>query len=142
VKRATRNKVEDILIDYPKVDKYIELREQELRYPISASDDNVGGGKSNVMDNDGTLRMLITIDDDRRLNALKRQRDIISEMLEEYDKDTVTIIREIYFKKRPEFTIDGLITNHLINTSHTTAFKLRKDFINDLAGKLGLYDLF
>jgi len=141
MKRSTVNKVEDILRDYPKVDKYIEMREQELRYPMSSNDDNIGGGKSNVMDNDGTLRTLITIDDDRRINALKRQRDIISNMQDEYDNDTWTIIQEMYFKRRPEYTVDGLIANHLINVSHTTAFKMRKEFLNDLANRLGLYDI-
>ncbi|MGY5340708.1 transcriptional regulator, partial [Levilactobacillus spicheri] len=33
MKRSTIRTVEDILRDYPKIDKYIEQREQELRYP-------------------------------------------------------------------------------------------------------------
>ncbi len=43
---STIRKVEDILRDYPKIDKYIEDREQELRYPVKPADDNVGGGKA------------------------------------------------------------------------------------------------
>ncbi|MCT3278852.1 transcriptional regulator, partial [Lactiplantibacillus pentosus] len=46
MKRTTIRKVEDILRDYPKIDKYIEKREQELRYPTVPRDDNVGGGKA------------------------------------------------------------------------------------------------
>ncbi|WP_288531053.1 transcriptional regulator [uncultured Secundilactobacillus sp.] len=143
MKRSTIRKVEDILRDYPKLDKYIEQRESELRYPMSQTDDNVGGGKSNYPDHDGPLRTLITIDEDRKINALKRQRDVIGDLLDECDKDTKTLIQELYFNRHPQFTIEGLVMNNYVEVSRRTAFKLKKEFINELAKALNLdiYDL-
>ncbi|VDG31395.1 hypothetical protein [Lactobacillus plantarum subsp. plantarum] [Lactiplantibacillus mudanjiangensis] len=141
VKRTTIRKVEDILRDYPKIDKYIEEREQELRYPSMPGDDNVGGGKAQYKYGNQTLDTLITIDEDRRINALKRQRAVIDDCLDDVGEDTEIIVNELYFRKRPRYTIDGLITNHLINVSHTKAFKLRNEFISDCAKGLGLYEI-
>ncbi|WP_047999403.1 transcriptional regulator [Lactiplantibacillus herbarum] len=141
MKRSTIRKVEDILRDYPKIDKYIEEREQELRYPVTPGDDNVGGGKAQYKYGTQTLDTLITIDEDRRINALKRQRDIIDDCLNGVGNDTEVIIKELYFCRRPQYTIDGLITNHLINVSRANAFRLKSQFIADCARGMGLYDL-
>ena len=143
MKRSTIRKVEDILRDYPKLDKYIEQREAELRYPMSQPDDNVGGGKTNYPDHDGLLRTLITIDEDRRINALKRQKDVIEDLLDECSKDTKIIVQELYFNRHPQFTIEGLVVNNRIEVSRRTAFKLKKEFINELAKALNLdiYDI-
>lgn len=141
MKRSTIRKIEDILRDYPKIDKYIEQREQELRYPMKPADDNVGGGKTSLEHDVGMLNTLITIDDDKRINALKRQRMIIDDCLDEAGNDTTVIINELYFKKHQQYTIDGLIANHLINVSHTKAFKLRNEFITECAKGLGLYEI-
>nr|WP_282803979.1 transcriptional regulator [Secundilactobacillus kimchicus] len=141
MKRSTIRKVEDILRDYPKLDKYIEQREAELRYPTSQPDDNVGGGKSNYRDPDTLTRTLITIDEDKRLNSLKHQRDVIDNLLDESGPDTLTIIRELYFKKYPRFTLRGLVEQHLVNVSRSTAYELRNRFISDCAKELGLFDI-
>lgn len=141
VKRSTIRKVEDILRDYPKIDKYIEKREQELRYPTVPRDDNVGGGKAQYKYPETTLNTIITIDDDRRINALKHQREVIDNCLDGVGHDTEVIVNELYFKKHQQYTIDGLITNHLINVSHTKAFKLRNEFIMECAKGLGLYEI-
>ncbi|WP_436669832.1 transcriptional regulator [Lactiplantibacillus plantarum] len=141
MKRTTIRKVEDILRDYPKIDKYIEKREQELRYPTVPRDDNVGGGKAQYKYPETTLNTIITIDDDRRINALKHQREVIDDCLDDVGHDTEVIIKELYFKKHQRYTIDGLITNHLISVSHTKAFELRNEFIMECAKGLGLYEI-
>ncbi|MBT9670697.1 transcriptional regulator [Secundilactobacillus kimchicus] len=141
MKRSTIRKVEDILRDYPKLDKYIEQREAELRYPTSQQDDNVGGGKSNYRDPDTLTRILITIDEDKRLNSLKHQRDVIDDLLDESGPDTLTIIKELYFKKYPQFTLRGLVEQNLINVSRSTAYDLRNRFVSDCAKGLGLFDI-
>lgn len=140
MKRSTVRNIEDILRDYPRIDKYIEKREQELRYPVTVGDDNVGGGRAQNKRIEGTLSTLITIDEDKRINALKRQRTVIDDCLDEVGADTEVIIAELYFKKRPQYTIDGLITNHLINVSRRKAFDLRRTFIEECAKGLGLYE--
>ncbi|GIP67882.1 transcriptional regulator [Lactiplantibacillus pentosus] len=138
---STIRKVEDILRDYSKIDKYIEDREQELRYPVKPADDNVGGGKAQYKYGSQTLDILITIDDDRCINTLRRQQNVITDCLDDAGKDTEVIINELYFRKRPQYTIDGLIANHLINVSRRNAFRLKNSFIKECAKGFGLYDI-
>lgn len=141
MKRSTIRKVEDILRDYPKIDKYIEEREQELRYPTIANDDNVGGGRAQYKESNQTLDTLITIDEDRRINALKRQRLVIDDCLDGVGKDTEVIINELYFKKHRQYTLDGLIANRIINVSRRNAFRLKNKSIEDCAKGFGLYEV-
>lgn len=141
MKRSTIRKVEDILRDYPKIDKYIENREQELRYPSTQGDDNVGGGKPQFKYTNQTLDTLITIDDDRRINALRRQREVIDDCLDDVGEDTEIIVNELYFRKRPRYTLVGLVDNNLVGVGKARAYELRNAFVGECAKGLGLYDL-
>lgn len=139
MRRSTFRHIEDILRDYPKIDSYIEERETELRYPLKQLDENVGGGRSNEYSEHQT-NVLITIDQDRRLNSLKKERDVIDDCLDEAGKDTETIIKELYFKEHPDFTFDGLIARQIVLVSRTKAFELRNSFIEQVAKGLGFYE--
>lgn len=110
-----------------------------MRYPFQQADENVGGGRGNNY-TEHTTDMLITIDEDRRLNNLKKQRDVIDDCLDDSGNDTEVIIKELYFKKRPDFTVDGLIVKGLIHTSRSKAFELRSEFFNNVARGLGMYE--
>lgn len=141
MKRSTIRKVEDILRDYPKIDKYIERREEELRYPMTPDDENVGGGRASFSRNEAPLRTIITIDDDRRINALKRQRAIVDSCLDGVGHDTETIIAELYFRRHPRYTLTGLVDNDLVSVGKAKAYELRNGFIKECAAGLGLYDV-
>jgi len=141
VKRSTIRKVEDILRDYPKIDKYIEEREQELRYPTATRDENVGGGRAQFKYPETTLNTIITIDDDRRINALKHQREEIDDCLDEVGHDTEVIVTELYFRKHPRYTLVGLVDNNLLSVGKARAYELRNAFVSECAKRLGLYDL-
>lgn len=127
--------------DYPKIDKYIEKREQELRYPTVPRDDNVGGGKAQYKYPETTLNTIITIDDDRRINALKHQREVIDDCLDDVGHDTEVIITELYFRNHPRYTLVGLVDNNLLSVGKARAYELRNAFVNECAKRLGLYDL-
>lgn len=141
MKKSTFRKVEDILRDYPKIDRHIEKREQELRYPVKPTDENIGGGRAQNKRAEPVETMIITIDEDEALNAFKRQRDVIDDCLGEAGSDTETIIKELYFKRYPQFTLNGLVENNLLTVGKQQAYNLRNSFINDVAKGLGLYDL-
>lgn len=141
MRRSTIRKVEDLLRDYTKIDDYIEEREQQLRYPTGQTDENIGGGRAQFKYNETVLDTLITIDEDRRINALKWQREIIDDCLDGVDKNTEKIIEELYFKKHPQYTLLGLVNNHVVNVSQRHAYELRNGFVSEVAKKLGLYDL-
>lgn len=138
MKRYIFNYIKGLLIDYPNLDKYIKERREELMHPYTPPDINrdIKGNKiSNPMEN-----ALITIDQDRRLAALEKRKMVISNRLESCDRDTYTIIQELYFKKHPQYTIEGLIVNKLIFCSRSRAFELQNEFFEAIANDLNLGD--
>lgn len=136
MKRSTFNYIKQILKDYPNIDKHIQAREEELRYPYRPADSNAGIKGSKQSDQMAT--MLITIDQDRRLASLERNKRVIEHNLEHADKDTRTIIHEVYICRYPEYTIGGLAQQMIINCGRTKAFKLRDEFFENVADDLGL----
>lgn len=137
MRTATFNYIKQILADYNHIDEHIKKREEELRAPFRESDVN-SGIKSNYTKNDQNDRMLITIEQDRRLAALERNKRIVTNLLAESCADTQTIIRELYMKKRPEYTLQGLVENKKIYCSRSKAAKLRTVFFEEMAKKLDL----
>lgn len=140
MKKSTIRKVEDILRDYPNIEGYIKARESEMRYASGTLDENIGGGRAQYKYNDSFISTLITIDEDRMLRALKRQRDIVDDCLEYADEDTKVIIYELYFKRNPRYTLIGLVENNLLSVGRTQAYDLRNRFVESVAKDLGLFD--
>ena len=136
MKRSTFNYIKDILRDYPNIDKYIKERELELRIPHRADDVNADIKGNRISDSMTT--MMITIEQDRRLSALERNKRIIEDNLQECDEDTRTIIEELYIKKYTQYTMDGLVQNGLIYCSRRKAFNLRDAFFENVARDLNL----
>lgn len=136
MKRSTFNYIKDILKDYPNIDKYIKDRMEELRVPYRDADVNAGIRGSNT--NDAIANLMITIEQDRRLAALERNKRIIDNNLQECDSDTRTIIEELYVKKYQQYTMDGLISHNKINVSRRNAYRLLNQFFENVADDLGL----
>lgn len=137
IRRATKLLIEDILRDYPEIDEHIKNKREELMYPISDEDDNIGGGKSSKISKPQE-QLIIRIDEDEELTQLRRQRDVITECFRLADQDTQTLISELYFKKHPQYTVDGLIAQKKIYCGWTKAHRLINNFINEVAKGLKL----
>jgi RinA family phage transcriptional activator len=137
LRTSTFNYIKDILADYTKTDDYIRQREEELKYPYKENDLN-SGIKGSGGNSEAAANLLITIEQDRRLASLERNKRIISEAIDGASEDTMTIIQELYFKKRPRYTMQGLVDNKLIYCSRRKAFDLRNDFFEEIAKALNL----
>ncbi|MGK9347467.1 transcriptional regulator [Melissococcus plutonius] len=137
MRTSTFNYIKDILADYYKTDEYIKKREEELRYPYKETDLNAdiqGKGTISVP----TERLLITIERDKRLAQLERNKRVIDNTLDSSCKDTKIIIKELYMKRRQQYTLEGLVQNKLIFCSKRTAQRLRTNFFEEIASELGL----
>lgn len=139
IRPGTKKRIEEILRDYPKMDRYIHDRREELMFPIKSEDDNVGGGKSSKISKPQE-QMLITIDEDKQLKALEREQRAVKTCLDESDTDTNIIARELYFREYPKYQMDGLIEDGLIYCGHTQAFQKKSKLIRNIAKEMGLYD--
>jgi len=136
VKRSTFNYIKQILKDYSQIDDHIKRRMEELQYPHRPDDVNAGI-KSNAQ-SDSMTNLMITIEQDRRLSALERNKKVVADNLSECGKDTETIITELYIKRYPRYRMDGLVENRLIECGRTKAFQLRDNFFENVADDLGL----
>lgn len=130
--------LEDILRDYPNFPQYIKQREEELFNPVTDDDENVGGGRALNKRSDPVLRTTITINDDKYLWTMKKERKAIDECLDEAGNDTELIIKELYFVKYQNLTLGDLCARQIIPLSRSTAYRLRNNFLEELAKKLNL----
>lgn len=137
MRTSTFNYIKDILADYSKIDDYIKQREKELRNPFQERDQNARI-KGNKINYDTTANLLITIEQDRRLASLARNKRIIADTINAADEETKTIIKELYLKKYPQYNIQGLIDHQLIFCSRSQAYNLRNKFFGDIAIQLNL----
>ena len=136
MKRSTFNYIKQILKDYSQVDDHIKKRMEELQYPYRPDDVNSGIKGNGQTDNMANL--MITIEQDRRLSALERNKKVVEDNLSECGKDTETIITELYIKRYPRYRMEGLVENHLIECGRTKGFQLRDNFFENIADDLGL----
>ena len=136
MKRSTFNYIKQILKDYSQVDDHIKKRMEELQYPYRPDDVNSGIKGNGQTDNMANL--MITIEQDRRLSALERNKKVVEDNLNECGEDTETIINELYIKRYPKYHMEGLVENHLIECGRTKAFQLRDNFFENIADDLGL----
>lgn len=142
MKKQTKAYIEGLLEDYPRYSVYKAQREFELRHPYQETDENVGGGKAQFKKNDAVDRMLITIDEDRRLNSLWREHFAIQVCYEEAPHDVQTIVNELFFsdpRMRKYRNIRDLSENNVISCSSATGYRLFNDFLKDVAVELGLH---
>ncbi|WP_411762969.1 hypothetical protein [Companilactobacillus bobalius] len=65
-------------------------------------------------------QMMITLYADSRLKSLEREKSAIEKCFFESDTDTQIIIKELYFRRYPKYTTEGLSLNHVVNCSIRT----------------------
>ncbi len=136
MKRSTFNYIKQILKDYPNIEKHVKERMEELRYPYRPVDVNSDIKGNAIADNMANL--MVTIDQDRRLASLERNKRAVDKALDETDETTKTIINELYIVKRPQYTVEGLVQSEKVFCSRSQVFKLRDKFFNELADELKL----
>lgn len=142
MRRQTRAYIESLLEDYMNYYKHKAQREFELRHPFIPVDENVGGGKAQYKPNDSVDRMLITLDEDVRLNNLRREHFAIKVCYEEAPEYVQKIVNELYFKSprnRKYLTIADLVVAHVIPVSKTKAYDAFNDFLENIAKDLKLH---
>ena len=123
--------------DYRDTDKYVRKLEEEIRVPYREEDVN-GDIKGTRSDSDLMFGTLWTIETDKQIRRLKRNKQIVQELLDECGSDTETIIRELYIKRFPQYTMQGLVEQRIILASVSTAKRLRNKFFEEVDKQLDL----
>lgn len=130
-------RVKAVLKDYRDTDKYVRKLEEEIRVPYREEDVN-GDIKGTRSDSDLMFGTLWNIETDKQIRRLKRNKQIVQELLDECGSDTETIIRELYIKRFPQYTMQGLVEQRIILASVSTAKRLRNKFFEEVDKQLDL----
>lgn len=128
--------IEQILKEYPDMDRYISLRIEELTYPTRVEEDENIGGSSSGFVGRPTERMAMTIMEDKRLATIEENKRAVAEALSDSDPLTVKIIRMYYFEKPRLKTWDGVALATCTSEGHCR--RLRTKFFKRVADELGL----
>lgn len=107
-------------------------------YPVRETDENIGGGRSSFISKPQE-QMILTIEEDEQLQSLKKQLDTVNKVLDESEPDVRIIIKELYFRKHPLYTMTGLVQQRLIHCSRSSAFRQRDAFLDRLCKELKIY---
>ena len=127
--------IEQTLIDYKGMDKHIERRIKELKYPVVHTDENIGGGKSNRVSNP-TERLAITLADDLMLSNLRNIKNTVDDVLDDLEPEAREVIELYYIKSPRKYTWVGVAEN--VRYSERQCRRIRDEVFERIAKKLGM----
>ena len=122
LKNATTRYIEAKLRAYPFIEKDINNRRMELMNPWTPSDENIGGGKSNVNVSQTEVKAT-RLATDPKLLSLIQEREAIERALQTSTEDERQIIELNYFDEPRKYTMDGVAIQ--MNVSRATIFRIK-----------------
>ena len=135
MKKGTYSFIEQTLSDYNEIDSHIKKRVEEITYPVSITDENIGGSSSGAISNP-TERLAITIMDDMLISNLKYTKSIVDDVLDSLEPNARQVI-ELYYIDRPrKYTWTGVSLES--NFSESYCRKIRNIVFEKIAKKLGM----
>lgn len=127
--------IEQTLIDFNDIDDHIKKRIKALKYPVIHTDENIGGGRSNLTSNP-TERMAITLADDLMLSNLRNIKEVVEVVLDELEPRARDVIELYYMEKPRVFTWSGVAMETSYSPSQCR--RIRNLAFEEIAKKLGL----
>ncbi len=134
LKSATFKHIESELFNYHQTVKLLSQRKEELLHGSTQSDENIGGGKSNIP-GDPTARKAIAIVVDKRIEHLENIVNAISYIISLLPPEKLEFIRVRYWTHPQTLTWDG-ISLHM-NYGRSTLFNWREEIVTAIANHLG-----
>ena len=127
--------IEQTLIDFNDIDSHIEKRIDALKYPVVHTDENIGGGKSNLTSNP-TERLAITLADDLMLSNLRNIKKVVETELDKLEPKPREVIQLYYIDKPRILTWAGVALEISYTERHCR--RIRNELFKEIAKKLGL----
>lgn len=128
--------VDKMLFDYPHIDKYVENRREELQFPYTETDENVGGSKSTKVSKP-IENLIITIDEDKTLHGLLEQKNAIYKACQTINPEFLAVIERYYFYNQARFkTMNAIILE--LNVPRRTFYRALAAFKHEIISNLEL----
>jgi len=135
LRKGTYSFIEQTLLDYNEIDKHIKKRVEELTYPVSVPDDNIGGSSSGRLSNP-TERLAVTIMDDILISNLKHTKAIVDEVLDGLEPSARKVIQLYYIDRPRKYTWNGIAG--VTHFSEKQCRNIRNVVFEKIAKKLGM----
>lgn len=126
----TFNELEKMLTKYKWYLKELNIIELSIRYPSSRrEDENIGGGRSNIRDNDSMLRTLIKMDEKTELKEYKLIGQAIERTYAQLNPDLQKAFMEFYINRKGPFRGHAKRTSAKINVDPSTLWRWRNKIV-------------
>lgn len=135
MRKGTYSFIEQTLLDYNEIDKHIKKRVEEITYPVSIPDDNIGGSSAGTISNP-TERLAVTIMDDMLISNLNRTKDVVDEVLDSLELNARMVIQCYYIDSPRKYTWAGVALETSFSESYCR--KIRNVVFEQIANKLGM----
>lgn len=135
MRKGTYSFIEQTLLDYNEIDKHIKNRVEEITYPVSIPDDNIGGSSVGTISNP-TERLAVTIMDDMLISNLKHTKHIVDEVLDSLEPKPREVIQLYYIDSPRKYTWTGVALE--TNYSEKQCRNIRNVVFDKIAKKLGM----
>lgn len=135
MRKGTYSFIEQTLLDYNEIDSHIKKRVEEITYPVSITDENIGGSSSGAISNP-TERLAITIMDDMLISNLKHTKSVVDDVLEDLEPKARDVIQMYYIDSPRKFTWVGIAEKTYF--SEKQCRNIRTVVFKRIAKKLGM----
>lgn len=135
MRKGTYSFIEQTLLDYNEIDKHIKKRVEEITYPVSIPDDNIGGSSAGTISNP-TERLAVTIMDDMLISNLKHTKFVVDDVLDSLEPEARRVIHLYYIENPRKYTWVGVALE--TNFSESYCRKIRNLVFEKIANKLGM----
>ncbi len=134
IRKGTFQHVESELYAYHETRKEIVRLKNEILYGSNGSDENVGGGRSNLP-GDPTSQTAILLTSHKKLEQLQNIVDAIESVVDRLTDDRKRLIRLRYWDKPQRLTWDGIADE--LHVSRRQAMRWRDEIIRAVAERIG-----
>lgn len=124
---------EELFADYHNYQKKINLRKAELS--IRELDENVGGGKSNIMSKSLEIQVIREMSD-KKLQFLERAYNAITSIIEESSDDTLKVINCRFFQNNGLNSWSTVAS--ILGISVKKVYQVRYQVLEKFGNKVGL----
>lgn len=135
MRKGTFQFIEQTLNDYSRIEQHINSRIEELKYPVSIVDENIGGSRSENISNP-TYRLAATIADDLLISNLSHTKLVVGNVLDRIEPSARKVIYLYYVEHPRKYTWTGVAEQTNFSEKHCR--NIRDRVFEEIANELGL----
>ena len=134
MRKSTFKYIEAQLYLHQENKKMIKEIEYNIMFTKPNTDENIGGGKSNLIVSK-VENSVIKLDSNKKLYTIRKIVSTVDDVYEHMSEPYQKLIELKYFK-RNQYTWRGICEE--LHVSRATAFRMRRKIIDEIADRLGL----